>query len=110
MRTFIAFIDMQRAFWAGEVDYTEYARFVRRKDQVVLQSLFLLGFLLIMVLVYDVPLIMILWMVVVGGYGLLMQKDVDTVGQQFRRALVWGITSFLASAAMLFIGVGLGWL
>lgn len=110
MKTLLAFLNMQRAYWSGEVSYRDYARFVRQKDQVVLQSLFLLGFLLVMVLVYDIPLIMVLWIVVVGGYGLMMQRGVDTVGQQFRRALVWGITSFLASAAMLFIGVGFGWL
>ncbi|QEK12951.1 hypothetical protein FQB35_11780 [Crassaminicella thermophila] len=105
MNKIIEFINMQIAFFMGEIDYIEYSKFFRRKDNIIIQFTILFIFLVVMGTIYDIPMYMIIWSTIIMIYGFLMQTKATTLKQQMLYSFIWATTSFLISVIMLFLAV-----
>jgi len=110
MNKLIEFINMQIAFVAGEIDYIEYSKFFRRKDNLIIQSVIIFGFIFVMGFIYNVPIYATVWISIVGVYGIFMQVNATTFKKQMINAVIWGVTSFIISAIALIIAVEFGFL
>lgn len=105
MDRIIEFLNMQIGFFTGEVDYSEYSSFFRRKDNIIIQFLILFIFLVVMGFLNDIPIYIMIWATIVLIYGCILQSKAKTVKQQMLYSFIWAITSFLVSVIILFLAV-----
>lgn len=101
---------MQEAYRAKQVTFEAYSMFFRSKDMLVLQGAFLFLFLLVFGLMFGAPPLMIAGLTLILIYGLWLQSLAKNLLQIFLYALLWGLTSFAAGVAIMFLMVALGFM
>lgn len=105
MNKIIEFINMQIAFFMGEVHYSEYYKFYRRRDNLIIQFIILFIFLVVMGFIYNIPIYMVIWCTVIMIYAFILQAKATTLKQQIIYSFIWAITSFLVSIIVLFMAI-----
>lgn len=98
-------IHMQMAFYAGAIDYNEYSKYFRRMDNLIIQFVILLTFLIAMSFVYQIPIYVIIVMIIVMIYAFVLQSKAQTLKQQILYGFIWGVTSFITVAIILIVAV-----
>ena len=105
METIIEFFYMQVALFTGEIDYVEYSKFMRKKENIIIQVTVVLAFLIIMGLIFDFPIYMIVSSVILIIFGVILQRNSYTFKKQIVNSFIWAITSFIVSVIVLIIAV-----
>lgn len=96
---------MQIAFCSGEIDYYEYSKYFRKKENLIIQFIMLFSFMVVMGLIFQIPVYVIIGGTLVMMYGFVLQSKAYTVKQQMLYSFIWAITSFVTIAIILIVAV-----